>query len=290
MGFAGFGDIGFDFDVDFGAFDFEGAEADPLETQVWSRPVVRRPQACGYEHALDLAEALPIDNETETFAFVSGNFVFGDLLEALVDARRLGVRRLGIQTLSMSDENIDSLRNVCEMQPVEELLLVLSDYWYAHECHKGGAGALPVRRARPRRARPARGVRRGALQGRDGGDAEGQPPHDAGQRQPPQLGQRGAGAHLARPGAVGVLRRHDAEDRGRVRRRQPGQQEEEEEREEVRTMASGSEGGGGGRRGQGSGNGGSARERRAQRQQRAEAERVARREGRWDDVYGEMPF
>lgn len=134
MGFAGFGDLGFDFD----AFDFEGREADPLETCVYTRPVVRRPQTCAWEHAQDLARNLVIDNEHETFAFVSGNFVFGDLLEALVDAKKLSVRRLGIQTLSMSDENIDSIRNVLETMPVERLDLVLSDYWYAHESHKGG--------------------------------------------------------------------------------------------------------------------------------------------------------
>lgn len=138
MGFAGFGDLGFDFDVDFDAFDFEGTEEDPLETCVYTRPTVRRPQTCAWEHARDMARDLVIDNEHETFAFASGNFVFGDLIEALVDARKLTIRTLGIQTLSMSDENIDSLRNVLEMQPVERLDLVLSDYWYAHESHKTG--------------------------------------------------------------------------------------------------------------------------------------------------------
>lgn len=138
MGFAGFGDLGFDFDIDLDAFDFEGTEADPLETCVYTRPVAGRPVTVSYERAEELARDLVIDNETETFAFVSGNFVFGDLLEALVDARRLSVRRLGIQTLSMSDENIDSIRNVLEAMPVERLDLVLSDYWYAHECHKTG--------------------------------------------------------------------------------------------------------------------------------------------------------
>lgn len=138
MDFAGLGDLGFDFDIDFDAFDFEGTEEDPLETCVYTRPVVRRPQACAWEHAQELARDLVIDPEHETFAFVSGNFVFGDLVEALVDARKLTVRALGIQTLSMSDENIDSIRNVCEMMPVERLDLVLSDYWYAHESHKTG--------------------------------------------------------------------------------------------------------------------------------------------------------
>ena len=129
-------DFGFDFDMT--TFVFGGADTDAIESDVWSRPVPRRPVTCAYEHAIDLARELAIDNETETFAYVSGNFVFGDLLEALVEERRLTVRSLGIQTLSMSDENIDSIRNVCEMTPVERLDLVLSDYWYAHERHRGG--------------------------------------------------------------------------------------------------------------------------------------------------------
>ncbi len=138
MGFAGFGDLGFDFDIDFDAFDFEGAEADPLETCVYTRPIAHKPATVAYERADELARELIIDNETETFAFISGNFVFGDLLEALVRNRRLTIRRLGIQTLSMSEENIDSIRNVLEMTPVDRLDLVLSDYWYAHESHKTG--------------------------------------------------------------------------------------------------------------------------------------------------------
>lgn len=75
----------------------------------------------------------------ECFAFVSGNFVFGDLIEALVAAGKLTVRTMGIQTLSMSDENIDSVVNVLQMQPdFNRLDCVLSDYWFAHERKKGG--------------------------------------------------------------------------------------------------------------------------------------------------------
>ena len=138
MGFAGFGDFGFDFDIDFSEFDFSGIEEAPLESCVYSRPLARKVEACAYEYAQDFARGLTIDNETETFAFVSGNFVFGDVLEALVEEGKISVRRLGIQTLSMNDENIDSIRNILEMQPVEALDIVLSDYWYSHENHKNG--------------------------------------------------------------------------------------------------------------------------------------------------------
>lgn len=129
--------------IDLSAFnpaDFKGEpeEDDPMEDAIWTRPVVRHPKEVCYEHAQDFAQALTIDNETETFAYVAGGFVFGDFLEALVEDRRLTVRRLGMQMLSLNDENIDSLRNVVEMCGTERLDLCLSGYWYSTELHKGG--------------------------------------------------------------------------------------------------------------------------------------------------------
>ena len=129
--------------IDFRMEDFLKAaeradEDDPMEDAIWTRPVVRRPKVVCYEHARDFARALTIDNETETFAYVAGGFVFGDFLEALVEERRLSVRRLGMQMLSLNDENIDSLRNVVEMCGTERVDLVLSGYWFATEMKKGG--------------------------------------------------------------------------------------------------------------------------------------------------------
>lgn len=134
-----FGDLGFDIgELIEQAMDEAPAEDDPLEGAVWSRPIVRAPKLVAYEHAREMAREITLDNEHETFAFVSGNFVFGDLLEALVEERRISVRSLGIHTLSLNDENIDSIRNVLEMAPVERLDVILSNYWYAHECKRGG--------------------------------------------------------------------------------------------------------------------------------------------------------
>lgn len=136
-----------DLNIDLGGIDLKGfdigdfsqsAEPDPMEDAIWTRPVVRAPKAVCYEHAQDFADALRIDNETETFAYVAGGFVFGDFLEALVEANRISVRRLGMQMLSLNDENIDSLRNVVEMCGTERLDLCLSGYWYSTEMHKGG--------------------------------------------------------------------------------------------------------------------------------------------------------
>lgn len=129
----GLGDLEFDSEL----FEYV-SDTEPTEQELYSRPKVMKPQTVCYEYALDFAEQLRLDNEIETFAFVSGNFVFGDFVEALVDLGRLSVKRMSLMTLSLNDENIDSIRNIIEWQNVEQLDLVISDYWFAHERHKGG--------------------------------------------------------------------------------------------------------------------------------------------------------
>lgn len=129
----GLGDIEFDSEL----FEYVDEE-EPTEQEMYVRPKVMKPQVVCYEYALDFAEQLRLDNETETFAFVSGNFVFGDFVEALVDLGMLSVRRMSLMTLSLNDENIDSIRNIIEWQNVERLDLVVSDYWFAHERKVGG--------------------------------------------------------------------------------------------------------------------------------------------------------
>jgi len=126
-----------DFELSSDVFDFID-DREPTEQETMVRPVVMRPQCVAYEYAQDFAEQLRLDNETETFAFVSGNFVFGDFVEALVDMGRLSVRRMSLMTLSLNDENIDSIRNIIEWENVERLDLVVSDYWFSHERHAGG--------------------------------------------------------------------------------------------------------------------------------------------------------
>lgn len=132
----------FDFglgEIEFNSEVFEHVDKrQPIEQDVYNRPKVMKPQVVCYEYALDFAEALRLSDDTEVFAFVSGNFVFGDFVEALVDLGRLSVKRMSIMTLSLNDENIDSIRNIIEWQQVERLDIVISDYWFAHERKKGG--------------------------------------------------------------------------------------------------------------------------------------------------------
>lgn len=130
-------------DIDFDICDFDiDVDTDGLE-ELPTR--YERPKVYGgstgclvdYEHAVDFADRFEFKPGMRTFAFVSGNFIFGDFIEAIVERRKLSIKRIAIQTLSMSEENIDSLRNIQDISPgLESMDILLSAYFYSHE--RGG--------------------------------------------------------------------------------------------------------------------------------------------------------
>ena len=87
-----------------------------------------------FESAEKFAQQIDLRENARTFAWVSGNFIFGDILEALVTTRNMLPRSIHICSLSISQENIDSIKNVMLMCPdLEQLTIVLSGYFYSHE-------------------------------------------------------------------------------------------------------------------------------------------------------------
>lgn len=139
------GAFGFDFegeDPDFSIRDFTlGGETDGIENERYLQPRIYESiaQKVKFEHACDLIDGLKLEPGFRMFAFVSGNFVFGDVIEALVTQLGIQIKRMTIQTLSMSQENIDSLRNVIDnCFEFESLRLVVSDYFYSHERNANG--------------------------------------------------------------------------------------------------------------------------------------------------------
>ena len=119
-------------DLDLGDFDILD-ESDGIATTRVRKARFRIPARVTWEHARDFANALDFERGMSVFAIVSGNFIFGDFVEALVDVGKISVRSMTIQTLSMSQENIDSIVNVMEECGTERVTVVLSDYWYSHE-------------------------------------------------------------------------------------------------------------------------------------------------------------
>lgn len=122
-------------DLDFAldGFDVVGPDDGGVRTCGIQKPRYQVPQRVCYEHAREFAQDIDLSPGMSYFAFVSGNFVFGDFIEALVELGKLSVREMTIQTLSMSQENIDSIVNICMRMPVRRVTVCLSDYWYSHE-------------------------------------------------------------------------------------------------------------------------------------------------------------
>ena len=96
---------------------------------------IRQRQIC-YDNALKLAKEIEIKQNERVFTFISGNFVFGDFIEAFCEVNDLFIREMTISTLSLSEENVDSLRNLLENKFVNKLNLIVSDYFFGHERHK----------------------------------------------------------------------------------------------------------------------------------------------------------
>jgi len=136
------------FDEDFDApFEIDGFGFDhgDFETAVKTEiaPVMRYPRPpesmVMYERAEELASATPDLGPGECmYAIVSGNFIFGDYLEALMVEKNWYANKMTIATLSLGQENADSLKNLLKGGFVGSLTLIVSDYWYAHERRKEG--------------------------------------------------------------------------------------------------------------------------------------------------------
>ena len=72
------------------------------------------------------------------FCILDGKFIFGDFIEALIVKNNWEVCDLTISTLSMSQDNVDSLANLINGDYVKSLNIIVSHYYFANERHKDG--------------------------------------------------------------------------------------------------------------------------------------------------------
>lgn len=86
-----------------------------------------------YEYAADLAKAIRPEIGMRCFAVLDGKFIAGDFIEAFVYEHNLHIKRMIISTLSMSENNVDSLANLMNAGYVDALDLIVSDYFFSHE-------------------------------------------------------------------------------------------------------------------------------------------------------------
>lgn len=67
------------------------------------------------------------------FCILDGKFIFGDFIEALIVRNNWLCEELTISTLSMSQDNVDSLANLINGGYLRELNLIVSHYYFSNE-------------------------------------------------------------------------------------------------------------------------------------------------------------
>lgn len=126
-------DINIDFDCNFDLGDFgDVLDDDGAETR-YIKPNIKKNVLVKYEHAKELATDIDISKNAHTYAIVSGNFIFGDFIEALMELKDLHADEMYVTTLSLSENNVDSLANIMLDNRCDNLNLILSCYFFSHE-------------------------------------------------------------------------------------------------------------------------------------------------------------
>lgn len=131
-----------DYDIDFGNFEIDDIDLDlfdvgeiqnanihickPKLSLIKSSKVI-------YDNAIKLAKELFLDFGQRADVIVSGNFIFGDFVEAYLRTWKVKCKEMIISTLSLSQENIDSLKNLIDFGYIDKLKILVSAYFYGHE-------------------------------------------------------------------------------------------------------------------------------------------------------------
>lgn len=113
------------FSFDFSSLTFRGSVDETVEVpRISAAPVA-------FENAERMAAA--IDYDRDYFALVSGSFIFGDFIEALLFKKRLAPSVVYLTTLGMSRENADSIVNLVDYLGCEKVNLLVSNYFSSTE-------------------------------------------------------------------------------------------------------------------------------------------------------------
>jgi hypothetical protein len=128
-----FDELSFEFDDSFGDLELDLEVS--FDTRYIKPPKTKKisEKALKYDRAADLAKAVNVSENERAFVVVNGSFYFGDFIEALIVEHSYYVKELTISTLSMCQNNVDSLHLLMEEKYVNKVNLIVSDYFYSHE-------------------------------------------------------------------------------------------------------------------------------------------------------------
>lgn len=123
-------------EIEIDAFNFMPEEdADQENRYIKPKLIPMRNEQVVYEHAVDLVKEIKIEEKSRYDCIVSGNFIFGDFIEAFMVRNNCKAINMTITTLSLSQENVDSLHTLLAKGYIDNLQMIISDYFYSHERH-----------------------------------------------------------------------------------------------------------------------------------------------------------
>ena len=123
-----------DTELDFKLDDFAGYFEEKVESKYCKPKVYKLECKPDYKYAKQLAEDLKLYPGELVHCMVAGSFIFGDFIEALLVEKDVVCTEMLISTLSMSQNNIDSLAGLRKTGHLTgKLTIMLSNYFYSHE-------------------------------------------------------------------------------------------------------------------------------------------------------------
>lgn len=135
------GDIGnFDLpDLDLNLVDFLPSDETEETRYTLPKVVPMKEDFVMYDNAQKMAKELRLGFGERFDAFVSGSFIFGDFIEAYLTTQRACAKKMTISTLSLSQNNVDSLHTLMDKGYIEELNLIISVYFWGQRAKKPGS-------------------------------------------------------------------------------------------------------------------------------------------------------
>lgn len=129
------GDIGnFELpDIDLDLMEFLPSDETEETRYTLPKVVPMREDFVLYDNAQKMARELRLGFGERFDAFVSGSFIFGDFIEAYLTTQRACAKKMTISTLSLSQNNVDSLHTLMDKGYIEELNLIISVYFWGNE-------------------------------------------------------------------------------------------------------------------------------------------------------------
>ncbi len=120
-------------DIDLSLFDILPKDTERETRYIKPKILQGKKGFVRYDNAVKLAKDLYLNKGERYDCLVSGNFIFGDLIEAYLVQHRAKALKMTISTLSLSQNNVDSLANLLNAGYVDELQLIVSTYFYGNE-------------------------------------------------------------------------------------------------------------------------------------------------------------